>query len=104
MLTKPPLCHFLNKYGNVPLRVVTCLVDRGRTMDLAAMRATTDLAGALEILRTLPDNARAFMRGMRHVKLAWLAECRDGRRTNRVERMVRIGFRQLARHSMGLAS
>lgn len=71
-------------------------------MEDAAIIATVDIGRAYQILRALPDNSRAFMRGMRHVHLAHLAQCRDGGRTNRVERMVRVGFRILARYSMGM--
>jgi hypothetical protein len=71
-------------------------------MDKAAVLATTDIHGAYLILRSLPDHAPLFMRGMRHVRLAYLAQMKDGTRSNRVERMVRIGFRKIARYSMGM--
>lgn len=69
-------------------------------MNDAAMIATVDIGRAYEMLRMLPDAADAFMRGMRHVRLAHLAEMRDGGRSARVERMVRVGFRKLARYAM----
>ena len=68
-------------------------------MNDAALIATVDIGRSLQLLRALPDAGEAFMRGVRHVRLAHLAEIRDGRRTNRVERMVRVGFRKLAKYA-----
>lgn len=68
-------------------------------MEDAAMIATVDIGKAYAILCSLSVTAEAFKRGMRHVHLAYLAQCRDGERTNRVERMVRVGFRKIARYA-----
>ena len=64
------------------------------------MRATTDLAGALALLRALPAEyltAEAVKRGIRWVELARAVEMRDGCRTQRAENWVRYGFRVLSR-------
>lgn len=66
-------------------------------MGQAAIVATADLERSYGILQGMTHRDRSFIRGRRHVKLAMLAEQTDGGRSARVERMVRVGFRMLAR-------
>ena len=67
----------------------------------AAMLATTDIGGALQLLNGMHYADAMFQRGVRFVTLAHLQEVKLGYRSDNVETFLRWGFRTLARWSTG---